>query len=239
MWRQNSAGNLTEKQTKHADIVHRAGSDLLQLINDVLDLAKIEAGRMEMRFEATDLNSIVSSCVGIIQPQANAHRVLVRTQLAQLPQPVIEKIYLLVSADDAALNRQIARFAPDAQAVRRFAADVDHAGRFALPVLTTHGIGDSTVFVEGSDTLRQRMVAAGHGDRLVQTFVDSNQHSYWGDAMYPPLFEALLGWVDKGQKPSPAGIAERCRQLRSAQPADCRFLPTYTPQPLATRVVPR
>ncbi|NQD96903.1 PAS domain S-box protein, partial [Pseudomonas sp. CrR25] len=43
--RQNSAGNLTAKQAKHADIVHRAGSDLLQLINSVLDLAKVESGR--------------------------------------------------------------------------------------------------------------------------------------------------------------------------------------------------
>ena len=106
-------------------------------------------------------------------------------------------------------------------------------------MLTGHGIGDATVFVEGSDTLRQRMVAAGNGQRLVQTFVDSAEHSYWGDAHYPPLFEALLNWVEKGQKPSPGAIAERCRQLRLAQPAECRFLPDYVPKPLASRVLPR
>jgi len=83
------------------------------------------------------------------------------------------------------------------------------------------------------------MVAAGNGPRLVQTFVDSKEHSYWGDAYYPPLFEALLIWVEKGQKPTPVGIADRCRQLRAAQPADCRFLPDYVPQPLALRVLPR
>jgi hypothetical protein len=143
------------------------------------------------------------------------------------------------SADDAALNAGVPRFRADPAAVARFAADTDHRGRFAAPVLTAHGVGDATVFVEGSDTLRQRMVAAGNGDRLVQTFVDSSEHSYWGDAMYPPLFDALLAWVEQGRKPSPAGIADRCRQLRAAQPADCRFLPTYTPQPLASRVVPR
>jgi pimeloyl-ACP methyl ester carboxylesterase len=143
------------------------------------------------------------------------------------------------SPDDAALNAGVPRFKADPAAVARFAADTDHRGRFAVPVLTAHGIADATVFVEGSDTLRQRMVAAGNGDRLAQTFVDSSEHSYWGDAMYPPLFEALLNWVDKGQKPSPAGVAERCRQLRVAQPADCRFLPDYVAKPMASRVLPR
>jgi hypothetical protein len=143
------------------------------------------------------------------------------------------------SADDAALNAGIPRFKADPAAVARFAADTDHRGRFAVPVLTAHGIGDATVFVEGKDTLRQRMVAAGNGERLVKTYVDSSEHSYWGDAMYPPLFNALLDWVEKGQKPTPAGIAQSCRQLRAAQPADCRFLPDYVLKPLATRVPPR
>ncbi len=143
------------------------------------------------------------------------------------------------SADDAALNAAVPRFKADATAVARFAADVDHRGRFTVPVLSAHGIGDATVFVEGNHTLRQRVVAAGNGERLVQTFVDSSEHSYWGDAFYPPLFEALLNWVENGQKPTPAGIAERCRQLRAAQPADCRFVPDYVPKPLASRILPR
>ena len=143
------------------------------------------------------------------------------------------------SPDDAALNAAVPRFAPDPQAIARFAADADHRGRFDVPVLNAHGVRDATVFVEGTHTLRQRMVAAGRGDRLVQAYIDSSEHSYWGDAHYPPLFEALLDWVEKGRKPTAAGIAERCRQLRGAQAADCRFLPDYVAQPLATRIPPR
>ena len=45
------------------------------------------------------------------------------------------------SADDAALNAAAPRFKAKAAAVARFAADVDHRGRFAMPVLSTHGIG--------------------------------------------------------------------------------------------------
>ena len=147
-----------------------------------------------------------------------------------------ERVRYMGSADDAALNAAVPRFKPDPAAVARFAFDVDHAGRFSVPVVSAHGIGDATVFVEGSDTLRQRMAAAGNGQRLVQNFVDSAEHSYWGDAYYPPLFNALLNWVEKGQKPTPAGIAASCVQQPGAAAKDCRFLPNYVNKPLSSRV---
>jgi len=143
------------------------------------------------------------------------------------------------STDDAALNAAVPRFTANPVAVRSFAADVDHKGRFVMPVLTTHGVGDPTVFVEGSDTLRQRMQAQGRAGQLVQTFVQSNEHSYLGNASYPPLFEALLNWVEKGQKPTPAGITQRCTQMPGAKAEECRFLPDYVAKPLATRIPPR
>lgn len=147
------------------------------------------------------------------------------------------------SDNDAQLNADLdragLRFAVDQPARDRFVADVDHQGRFVVPVLSAHAIHDATVFVEGQDTLRERMQRAGQGQRLVQAYVDSNQHSYWGDAMYPPLFNALLAWMEKGQKPTPQSIASLCQegqQARQKSPADCRFMPGYTPSPLASRI---
>jgi hypothetical protein len=150
-----------------------------------------------------------------------------------------ERVRYTGSDDDAKLNAGVKRYPADPAAAARFAADVDYIGRFGIPVLAAHGINDSTVFVEGTDTLRRRMEATGNGARLVRTFVDSNQHSYWGDAMYPPLFEALLNWVEKGEKPSPESIAARCREMRTATPADCRFNVNYVAKPLASRIPPR
>lgn len=141
------------------------------------------------------------------------------------------------STDDAALNAGVARYKADPVAAARFASDVDHAGRFVVPVISAHAIGDSTVFVEGQDTLRRRMEAAGNSARLVQVYVNSSQHSYWGDAHYPPLFEALMRWVEAGEKPTPQSIAARCAVR--ATPQACLFVPGYTPSPLDSRIAPR
>jgi len=80
------------KYQEYLGDIRTSGKHVVSLVNDLLDLAKIEAGRMELNFAATDVNAIVSSCVGIIQPQANANRVLVRTQLAaNLPMVVADE----------------------------------------------------------------------------------------------------------------------------------------------------
>jgi hypothetical protein len=55
-----------------------------------------------------------------------------------------EGVRCVGSADDAALNAGVPRFKADPQAVARFSADVDHRGRFAVPVLSGHGNGDAT-----------------------------------------------------------------------------------------------
>ncbi len=68
--RQNMVGNLTEKQTRHADIIHRAGGDLLQLINDVLDLAKVEAGRMQLKLEPLNVQDMLAELDGSLRPMA-------------------------------------------------------------------------------------------------------------------------------------------------------------------------
>lgn len=68
--RQNAQGALSEKQVRHADIIYRAGSELLQIINDVLDLSRIEAGRLRLALERVDLPALLHEVEDILQPLA-------------------------------------------------------------------------------------------------------------------------------------------------------------------------
>ncbi|MCP4119347.1 MAG: response regulator [Desulfobacteraceae bacterium] len=54
----NREGNLTEKQVESAKAIHSSGSDLLKLINDVLDLSKVEAGMLELTLEEVTMASM-------------------------------------------------------------------------------------------------------------------------------------------------------------------------------------
>ncbi|EDN68471.1 Response regulator receiver protein [Beggiatoa sp. PS] len=55
----NKQGNLTDKQLEYAQTIHSAGSDLLKLINDILDLSKVEAGKIEIHLEEISLTDFI------------------------------------------------------------------------------------------------------------------------------------------------------------------------------------
>ncbi|MFH8933407.1 HAMP domain-containing protein [Streptomyces griseosporeus] len=65
---QNPQRNLTQKQVEYAGIIHSAGSDLLQLINDILDLSKVEAGKMDVTPERVPLRRLIDYVEATFRP---------------------------------------------------------------------------------------------------------------------------------------------------------------------------
>jgi signal transduction histidine kinase len=66
----NSEGNLSEEQVKYAETIQSSGNDLLNLINDILDLSKIEAGHVEIRAEPLEIERLVKTVRQLFEPVA-------------------------------------------------------------------------------------------------------------------------------------------------------------------------
>jgi PAS domain S-box-containing protein len=71
-----------ERYRDYLKDINTSGAHLVSLLNDLLDLSKIEAGKMELSFERVDLNEVTQQSVAIMQAQANRARVIVRTALS-------------------------------------------------------------------------------------------------------------------------------------------------------------
>jgi PAS domain S-box-containing protein len=81
--------------------INRSGNHVLDLVNDLLDISKIEAGEQEMSYEAVSLNDTLAETVAMMQPQANRERVIIRSSFAsRLPEVVAD----LRSVRQIALN---------------------------------------------------------------------------------------------------------------------------------------
>jgi signal transduction histidine kinase len=75
-------GPLNDRQAEYVEDIRGAGTHLLALINDVLDLAKVEAGRMEILPHWFSLSESVGAAVNLVRPRADAGQLMVRIDIA-------------------------------------------------------------------------------------------------------------------------------------------------------------
>jgi PAS domain S-box-containing protein len=80
-----------ERYVEYMKDIRASGERVIAIINDLLDLSRIETGKLDLAFANQNLNELVEQCVAVMQPQANRERIIIRTSLAHmLPQVVAD-----------------------------------------------------------------------------------------------------------------------------------------------------
>jgi two-component system chemotaxis sensor kinase CheA len=171
----NDGRNLTDKQVEYCRTIHGAGKDLLALINQVLDLAKIEAGKQSVQLDVIPLQRWLEYAERIFTPVARDKGIELVTELdARCPSVVttdgrrVEQILtnLLGNAlKFTASGRVSLRIAPAAADARWRRAELSHESTLALSVTDT-GVG----------------IAAEHLERIFSPFeqADASQERRFG-----------------------------------------------------------
>jgi len=77
---------------EYAHDIGNSGKHVLDIVNDLLDISKIEAGQVSMEFVSVSLNDHLAESVALLQPMANSQRVIIRTSLsASVPEVVADQ----------------------------------------------------------------------------------------------------------------------------------------------------
>ncbi|MHA7815405.1 MAG: response regulator [Pseudohaliea sp.] len=122
---------LDGEQRESVDEMLKAGHHLLELINEVLDLAKVESGRMELSIEAVDLGPVVDECLALVGPQAALRGITVAREgtegaVVQADRMRLKQALLNLLSNAVKYNRE--------DGTVRLAADADGEGRLRIRV---------------------------------------------------------------------------------------------------------
>ncbi|MGB7286233.1 MAG: PAS domain S-box protein [Salaquimonas sp.] len=164
-----------ERYREYLKDINRSGVHVLDLVNDLLDISKIEAGKLELSYEAVDLNQLAAETVALLQPQANNKRILIRTSL----------------------SRAVPKVVADARSIRQIILNLVSNAINHSP--TNSQVIVSTTYEENSEVgLRIRDTGAGMNEselrQALEPFaqVGEDRNSGGGSGLGLPLTKALV-----------------------------------------------
>ena len=169
--------NARDKHLEYAKDIRTAGEHLLNLINDILDLAKVDAGKVELAEDWVDMDSLFSGCTTLFREQAQRSVISLRTELPEQP--------LLVWADERKLKQILINLVSNALKFTPAEGDIkvlgkkDAYGGFVIFIIDT-GIGMSPdhickalePFTQVDSDLNRRYEGTGLGLPLTKALVE-------------------------------------------------------------------
>jgi PAS domain S-box-containing protein len=165
-----------ERYREYMRDIHASGAHLVSLINDLLDLSKIEAGKLDLVFASVNLNELVRGCVALMQPQANQQRIIIRSSLSPTLPPVVA---------DARSVRQIV--------LNLLSNSIKFTGAGGQVIISTAATD------RGEATLRVRDTGAGMTEKEIETAMEpfrqlatSTRWGSGGTGLGLPLTKALV-----------------------------------------------
>ncbi len=168
-------GPLPERYAEYAGLIHESGGHLLDLINDVLDMSKIEADRYELSLESFDAREAVSAALRLTRVQADTAKIALRGVLPPTP--------LDVNADRRALKQIVLNLVSNALKFTPAGGQVNVLARAKGPMLELI-VADTGVGIAAADLERlgrpyeqaggpeQRQRGTGLGLSLVRAFAE-------------------------------------------------------------------
>ncbi len=137
-------GSISQPEYKeYSTDIHKAGAHLLQLINDILDMSKIEAGKRELYEESLDLNAIIESSFKMVKPKADEKSILIENMISvDLPrfkgeELAMKQVFINLLNNGVKFTKEAGKIAVDAHIV---AEGEENAGGLVICVSDT-GIG--------------------------------------------------------------------------------------------------
>ncbi|MEK4033096.1 PAS domain-containing sensor histidine kinase [Methylocystis sp. IM3] len=171
----------SERYKEYVRDMHASGEHVLSLVNDLLDLSKIEAGKMELEFDRVDANGVITECASIMQTQANKARIVMRLSLSDRLPPVradarsLKQILLNLLSNAVKFNE------PGGQVI--VSSALTDSGHVVIRVKDT-GIGMSEEEVQTAlEPFKQVPIShkrpgTGLGLPLTKALIEANQASF-------------------------------------------------------------
>jgi PAS domain S-box-containing protein len=176
----------SERYREYLRDIRLSGTHLMSLINDLLDLSKIESGKLELSFTAVPVNRIVQESVALMQPEANRRRIIIRTSLAADVPKVV--------ADERSLRQIVLNLLSNAVKFNVAAGQVivstaiDETGEVIIRIRDT-GIGMSAKDIQTAMKPFQqvagpsRFEGTGLGLPLTKALVEANRANFKIDSV--------------------------------------------------------